>query len=94
MNKKANDDDVKKHLAYMEKKITSIYNRLTSTDENNDDARAAKTSWFCLSCDKNLQNYQGKVGKHIIWDSMPLKANFTKYYNKADEKKSLPTLKR
>lgn len=66
---------------------------MNSREDNNDDARIAKTNWFCLSCDKNLQNYQGKVGKHIVWDSMPMKTGFSKMTTKED-KKSLPTLKR
>ena len=43
---------------------------LASDDDNTEDARAAKKSWFCLSCDKVLQNYNGKVGKHIVWDAL------------------------
>lgn len=93
LNKKANEEDVKKSIGFLEKKISAIVNRLSANDENTEDARIAKTNWFCLSCDKNLSNYQGKVGKHVPWDSMPIKAEYTKYYNK-DEKKSLPSLKR
>lgn len=93
LNKKANEEDVKKSLNYYQKKLGSLYQRITSSDENNEDARIAKTNWFCLSCDKNLQNYQGKIGQHMVWDSMPIKAGYSKYYNKED-KKSLPTLKR
>lgn len=93
LNKKANQDDVKKSLTYYEKKLANIYQRINSSDENNQDARIAKTNWFCLSCDKNLHNYQGKVGQHIVWDSMPIKPGHAKFYNKED-KKSLPTLKR
>lgn len=93
LNKKINEDDVKKNIIYLEKKLSSLYNYITTSDENNEDARIAKTNWFCLSCDKNLQNYQGKIGRHIIWDSLPMKGSgFTKYLK--DEKKSLPSLKR
>jgi hypothetical protein len=44
-----------------------------------------------LSCDKNLNSYQGKIGKHIVWDTMPLKG-----VNKVgkEDKKGLPQLKR
>ena len=81
LNKKINEDDVKKNFGYLEKKLASLYGYITKTDENNEDARVARTNWFCLSCDKNLQNYQGKVGRHIIWDSMPIKgAGLTKYF--------------
>jgi hypothetical protein len=35
-----------------------------------EDARIAKKNWFCLSCDKLLDSYSGKVGKHIVWDAL------------------------
>lgn len=94
LSKKANEEDIKKNLTYLEKKLAALYQRMTATDEGNEDARIAKTNWFCLSCDKGLTNYQGKIGQHMVWDSMPIKANYTKYYNKDENKKSLPTLKR
>jgi hypothetical protein len=37
------------------------------SEDNTEDARIAKTNWFCLSCDKSLLGYQGKIGKHIAW---------------------------
>lgn len=58
-------------------------------EENTEDARAAKKSWFCLSCDKNLLGYQGKLGKHVVWDQMPLKGTA----KNPIEKKALPSLK-
>jgi hypothetical protein len=64
----------------LEKKLSNLYNHITNTDENNEDARVARTNWFCLSCDKNLQNYQGKIGRHVIWDCLPVKgAGLTRY---------------
>ena len=93
LNKKANEEDIKKNLNYLEKKLAAIYNRLLNTDENTEDARIARTNWFCLSCDKNLNNYRGKIGKHIVWDSMPIKTGYAKFYP-GEEKKGLPVLKR
>lgn len=61
-------------------------------EEGTQDARIARTNnWYCLSCDKNLNSYQGKIGKHIVWDTMPLKG-----INKIgkEDKKVLPQLKR
>lgn len=49
----------------------------------------ARTNWYCLSCDKNLMSYQGKVGKHVVWDTMPLKG----VVKGLDKKSSLPSLK-
>ena len=89
MNKKADAEDIKKNLLYLEKKINKINAQILKTEDNTEDARIAKPSWFCLSCDKNLLGYQGKVGKHVIWDSMPLKGVV-----KTVEKKGLPYLKK
>jgi chromosome segregation ATPase len=93
LHKKANEEDVRKNLGYLEKKLAAIYQKITSSEEANEDARLAKTNWFCLSCDKTLHNYQGKVGQHIVWDSMPVKAGYNKHHGKED-KKGLPILKR
>ena len=82
LGKKANEEDTKKSLSFLEKKIAALMSRFSSNEENTEDARIAKTNWFCLSCDKNLSNYQGKVGKHVPWDSMPIKPEYTKYYQK------------
>lgn len=75
-------------MIYLEKKINKISAQLVKADDNTEDARIARTNWFCLSCDKNLQGYQGKPGKHMVWDSMPLKGVV-----KVD-KKGLPSLKK
>jgi len=73
LNKKADGEDIKKSLIYLEKKINKLAAQLLKTDDNTEDARVAKTSWFCLSCDKNLLGYQGKIGRHVVWDQIPLK---------------------
>jgi hypothetical protein len=89
LNKKGDAEDIKKNLVYLEKKINKIGAQLVKADDNTEDARVARTNWFCLSCDKNLQGYQGKPGKHIVWDSMPLKGVV-----KTVDKKGLPSLKK
>lgn len=73
LGKKADNEDSKKTFMYLEKKINRLNNVMFKNEDNTEDARIAKTNWFCLSCDKNLQTYQGKIGKHVVWDSMPLK---------------------
>lgn len=74
MNKKADQDDTKKTYLYLEKKINRLNNEVFKNEDNNEDARIARSNnWQCLSCDKNLQAYQGKIGKHVIWETMPLK---------------------
>jgi hypothetical protein len=69
---------------------------LFKNEENTDDARIARSNqWQCLSCDKNLHSYQGKIGKHLVWDSMPLKGINKSFINQMDEKKKgLPQLKK
>ena len=62
------------------------------SDDNTEDARIAKSNWICLSCDKNLVGYQGKIGRHVVWDQMPLKGFMKNTIEKVD-KKSLPSLK-
>jgi hypothetical protein len=91
LNKKADSDDIKKTMAYLEKKIAMMANQLMKSEESNEDARIAKTNWLCLSCDKNLHNYTGKVGKHVVWDSMPMKSHGK--FIMREEKNSLPNIK-
>ena len=89
MGRKADGDDVKKNLIFLEKKISRLGAQFMKSDDNTEDARIAKTSWFCLSCDKNLLGYQGKIGRHVIWDQMPLKG----LVKTTKDKKALPSLK-
>jgi len=38
-----------------------------------------KKQWTCVSCDKHVEKYGGKVGGHLNWDSMnPKKLSPTK----------------
>ena len=97
LNKKADAEDTKKSIIYLEKKISVAFSSLANEDQNTEDARAAKKNWFCLSCDKVLQNYNGKVGKHIVWDALGTNKFSTKT-NGFDEnrkpKQTLPVLKK
>ena len=78
MNRKADSEDIKKNILYLEKKINHLSANLMNKDDNTEDARVARTNWVCLSCDKNLLGYQGKIGRHVVWDQMPLKASTSK----------------
>jgi hypothetical protein len=89
LNKKADGDDIKKSMIYLEKKINRLGAQLLKADDNTEDARIGRTNWFCLSCDKNLLGYQGKIGRHVVWDQMPLKGTL----KTTIEKKGLPSLK-
>lgn len=97
MNKKADQDDTKKTYLYLEKKINRLNGLLFKNEDNTEDARIARTNnWYCLSCDKNLNTYQGKLGKHVVWDQMPLKGinKSVAVTQQNDNKKSLPQLKK
>ena len=43
------------------------------SDSQEDDATLVKKQWTCISCDKNLDKYQGKVGQHLNWDTISSK---------------------
>lgn len=38
--------------------------------EEEEDARIGKTSWFCLSCDRGLKKFKGRIGEHLVADSL------------------------
>ena len=96
MNKKADQDDAKKTFMYLEKNINRLKSVLLKNEDNTEDARIARSNnWHCLSCDKNLQAYQGKIGKYVVWDSMHLKGINKSFINQPeDKKKGLPQLKK
>ena len=96
LNKKADQDDSKKTFFYLEKQINRLNSALFKSQENTEDARIARSNqWNCLSCDKNLNNYQGKIGKHVVWDSMPLKGiNKSVMVQQEEKKRGLPLLKK
>lgn len=35
-----------------------------------DDALLVKKQWTCISCDKQQEKYNGKIGQHLNWDTM------------------------
>ena len=89
LGKKADGEDVKKSMLYLEKRLSKLGSQFIKTEDNTEDARVARTNWFCLSCDKSLLGYQGKVGKHVPWDAMPMKGT-----KPTVDKKGLPSLKK
>lgn len=40
---------------------------------NEDDALLVKKQWACISCDKNVEKFNGKVGQHLNWDNLSSK---------------------
>ena len=63
----------------MRKLLYSVENRLQSVITylqnmaNDDDALLVKKQWTCISCDKNLDKYNAKVGQHLNWDLLSSK---------------------
>lgn len=99
LSRKADVEDTKKSLVYLDKKLSVLMSSLNRDDETVEDARAAKKNWFCLSCDKVLEGYSGKVGRHIPWDALnskhTLKVLQTTNTSKIEDKRRkdpLPTL--
>lgn len=63
--KKADQEDTKKQLLYIERKLREVYEVLKDEEK---DAVIAKKNWFCLSCDRVLEGYSGKVAEFVPWD--------------------------
>ena len=38
-----------------------------------DEGLLVRKQWTCVSCDKGLDKYQGKVGQHLNWDTVASK---------------------
>lgn len=70
---KANLDSVKKLISIVENKISYIYN-IFFAGKNEEDACIARKNWICLSCDKKLDKYQGKIGQHLVSAQLKAKA--------------------
>ncbi len=54
--------------------MTYIYNIFFGEANNEEDACIARKNWVCLSCDKKLDKYQGKVGHHLVNSQLKSKA--------------------
>lgn len=56
--------------------IYSLENRLQAViiflqnTANEDDALLVKKQWTCISCDKNIDKFNAKVGQHLAWDNL------------------------
>jgi hypothetical protein len=56
---------MKKWMRYIENKVNYLY-RIVNVESPEEDACIARKNWICLSCDKKLDAYKGKVGNHMI----------------------------
>lgn len=65
LESKTDDETLKKWMKYVENKLNSLY-RIVSVEMNEEDALIARKNWFCLSCDRKLEPYRGKLGNSLI----------------------------
>lgn len=56
----------------LDAKMQSIISYLQAIT-NEDDALVVKKNWTCISCDKMVEKFNGKVGQHLNWDSIQAK---------------------
>lgn len=77
IKKLANKDDTKKALFYLEKKITELYLLINPEEKNKGEMDALLVKrplfWSCVSCDKDLDQFQGRLGDYKNWKVFPPK---------------------
>lgn len=59
-------NEIRKNLYVLEGKMQSVVSYLQSLSQQ-DEALFVKKQWTCVSCDKGLEKYQGKIGQHLNW---------------------------
>ena len=65
LDNKVDEEGLKKWMRYIDNKIGYLY-RIVNVETNEEDAYIAKKNWFCLSCDRKLEPYRGKIGHHLV----------------------------
>ncbi len=76
IKKLANKEDTKKALGYLEKKIADLYLMVNPDNKDKEqDGLLVKRPlfWSCVSCDKDLDQYQGRLGDYKNWKVFPPK---------------------
>lgn len=73
LGEKSDIPSVKKMFTYLEAKINNLMSYLFGDEGNEEDARIARKQWVCLSCDKKLDKFQGKMGNHLVTSQMKSK---------------------
>lgn len=79
--KKAADKlETKKGLIFLEKrvlnsrmKINKVVMSMYGDDDNEKDALFATKGWKCISCTKDLKEYEGRLDKFKPWAVFPAK---------------------
>mmetsp|Transcript_119828 Transcript_119828/g.179027 ORF Transcript_119828/g.179027 Transcript_119828/m.179027 type:complete len:107 (+) Transcript_119828:221-541(+) len=77
MKKLADKSETKKALIFLEKKINELFIAIFGNGEKDSgpDALLVKKPliWSCISCDKDLDKYEGKLGDYKNWAIFPPK---------------------
>lgn len=65
VDRKADHESVKKSFLFVENKVSQIVNVMIQNGqtEPEGDSLIAKKHWSCLSCDKNLDKFEGRLGE-------------------------------
>jgi hypothetical protein len=65
VDKKADHESVKKSFLFVENKLNQIVTVMVQNGQTDTDGESliAKKHWSCLSCDKNLDKFEGKLGE-------------------------------
>lgn len=64
--------ETKKGLVFLEKRINKIVTTVFGDDEDKDALFATK-GWKCISCTKDLKEYEGRLDKFKPWAVFPAK---------------------
>jgi len=64
LESKVDEDGLKKWMKYVDNQLKILY-RIVNVEGGEEDAYIAKKNWFCLSCDRKLEPYRGRVGSHM-----------------------------
>jgi hypothetical protein len=53
-------------MKYVESKIGILYRIVNVDVAEGEDAYIGRKNWFCLSCDRKLEPFRGRVGTHLV----------------------------
>jgi hypothetical protein len=59
-------------ISLLESKLQTLIVWVQNT-LNEDDALIVKKQWTCISCDRNVERFNGKIGQHLNWDLLASK---------------------
>lgn len=60
-------------MVFLEKKVNSLIQNIFTEEEVEKDGLIAAKGWKCISCSKDLGEYEGKLDKYKAWSVFPAK---------------------